>query len=181
MYVARVLEVGFVLEGSSKKLIPFGVSSAQAIFQPTMESILGGLPNVCVYLVDILVTGKSEAAHLDNLQAVLQVTGIWLKREKSPLYELLQKNKQENHNRKHSRTPITYWLAHPFWCITTHKGTASLLRCLPVWGRGSLITLDRRWHRPTNRICIEVPLASRELDKEALAIILGVKYFHQWT
>lgn len=61
-----------MLEGSLKKLIPFGVSFAPAIFQPTMESILGGLPNVCVYLVDILVTGKSEAAHLENLQAVLQ-------------------------------------------------------------------------------------------------------------
>lgn len=94
-----------MLEGSLKKLIPFGVSFAPAIFQPTM---LGGLPNVCVYLVDILVTGKSEAAHLENLQAVLQVTGIRLKREKSPLYKLLQKNKRENHNRKHSRTQITY-------------------------------------------------------------------------
>ena len=65
--------------------LPFGVSSAPAIFQRTMESILGGLPQVCVYLDDILITGDSEAAHLRNLEAVLsrlETAGIRLKREK---------------------------------------------------------------------------------------------------
>ncbi len=50
-----------------------------------METILRGLPNVCVYLDDILVTGKSEAAHLHNLEAVLtrpEDAGARLKREK---------------------------------------------------------------------------------------------------
>ena len=47
--------------------LPFGVTAAPAIFQRTMESLLGGLPHVCIYLDDILVTGESEAAHLQNL------------------------------------------------------------------------------------------------------------------
>ena len=52
--------------------LPFGVASAPAIFQRTMETILRGLPHVCVYLDDILVTGESEAAHISNLAAVLK-------------------------------------------------------------------------------------------------------------
>ena len=65
--------------------LPFGVASAPAIFQRTMESILRGLPHVCVYLDDILVTGKSEEAHIHNLTTVLErleSAGIRLKREK---------------------------------------------------------------------------------------------------
>ena len=52
--------------------LPFGVSAALSIFQRTMESILQGLPGVCVYLDDILVKDKTEEEHLTNLSAVLQ-------------------------------------------------------------------------------------------------------------
>ena len=65
--------------------LPFGVAAAPAIFQRTMESLLGGLPHVCVYLDDILVTGESEAAHLRNLVVVLEhleSAGIRLKHQK---------------------------------------------------------------------------------------------------
>ena len=44
--------------------LPFGVSSAPAIFQRAMDSILQGIPNVICYLDDILVTGRSEREHL---------------------------------------------------------------------------------------------------------------------
>ena len=43
--------------------LPFGVSSAPAIFQRTMETLLRGLPGVAVYLDDILVTGKTTEEH----------------------------------------------------------------------------------------------------------------------
>ena len=65
--------------------LPFGVAAAPAIFQRTMESLLGDLPHVCIYLDDILVTGESESAHLRNLAAVLErlaASGVRLKREK---------------------------------------------------------------------------------------------------
>ena len=39
--------------------LPFGVSSAPAIFQRTIEDILHSIPNVAVYIDDILVTGSS--------------------------------------------------------------------------------------------------------------------------
>lgn len=48
--------------------LPFGIASAPGIFQRTMESILSGIPNVVVYLDDILVTGPTEEAHLATLE-----------------------------------------------------------------------------------------------------------------
>ena len=68
--------------------LPFGVAAAPAIFQRTMESLLGDLSHVCIYLDDILVTGESETAHLRNLAAVLErleSAGARLKREKCSL------------------------------------------------------------------------------------------------
>ena len=65
--------------------LPFGVASAPAIFQRTMEATLQGLPMVCVYLDDILVSGKTEQEHLANLHEVLtrlESAGLRLKREK---------------------------------------------------------------------------------------------------
>ena len=50
--------------------LPFGVSSTPAIFQRAMETLLQGIPNVCVYLDDILVTSSSPATHLKNLEHV---------------------------------------------------------------------------------------------------------------
>ena len=65
--------------------LPFGVSCAPAVFQKTMETLLQGIPGVCSYLDDILVTGNTEAEHLDNLGSVLRKlksAGMRLKREK---------------------------------------------------------------------------------------------------
>ena len=61
--------------------LPFGVASAPAIFQRTME----GIPHVAVYLDDILVRGEDEADHLKNLFEVLsrlEEAGLGLKRSK---------------------------------------------------------------------------------------------------
>ena len=65
--------------------LPFGVSSAPAIFQRTMESILQGLDQVAVYIDDILITGRSEEEHLKVLDEVLQrleKAGMRLKKSK---------------------------------------------------------------------------------------------------
>ena len=65
--------------------LPFGITSAPAIFQQTMEKILQGLSGVTVYIDDILVTGRNDEEHLVALEAVLQQLseyGLRLKREK---------------------------------------------------------------------------------------------------
>ena len=49
-----------------------------------MEAILRDLPHVSIYPDDILVTGESEATHLQNLSAVLErlkAAGVRLKQE----------------------------------------------------------------------------------------------------
>ena len=70
---------------------PFGISSASssasasAIFQPIMENLLVNVPNVSVYLDDILVTGKDFQDHLHTLDRVLhllEAAGLTLKKEK---------------------------------------------------------------------------------------------------
>ena len=65
--------------------LPFGVASAPGIFQRTMDSLMQGLPGVVCYLDDILVTGKTNEEHRDNLEKVLQrleEAGVRLKKEK---------------------------------------------------------------------------------------------------
>ena len=65
--------------------LPFGVSSAPAIFQRSMETLLRGLNGVSVYLDDILVTGSTHENHLHNLAAVLEQieqAGLRLNRSK---------------------------------------------------------------------------------------------------
>ena len=65
--------------------LPFGVSSAPAIFQRMMAGLLQGTPNVTVYMDDILIAGKTEQDHLAILEKMLsrlQNAGIWLKRSK---------------------------------------------------------------------------------------------------
>ena len=65
--------------------LPFGIASAPAVFQRTLESIIGNIPGVAIYLDDILVCGRSKQEHDDRLRAVLgslSKAGLRLKREK---------------------------------------------------------------------------------------------------
>ena len=65
--------------------LPFGVASAPGIFQRVMESLLSGIPGVVVYIDDILVTGRTEEAHLAALDEVLKrlsSAGLRLKKNK---------------------------------------------------------------------------------------------------
>ena len=64
--------------------LPFGVVSAPAICQRTMDSILQGLPHVCVYLDNILITGSTEEAQIKILKEVLHwlnKAGVHLKQK----------------------------------------------------------------------------------------------------
>ena len=53
------------------KRLPFGIASAPAVFQRTMENLLRDIPCVSVYLDDIVVTEKSLEDHIKNLEEVL--------------------------------------------------------------------------------------------------------------
>ena len=65
--------------------MPFGITSAPAIFQRTMDNLLQGLKRVVVYIDDILITGESDEEHLATLNEVLsrlETAGVRLKRKK---------------------------------------------------------------------------------------------------
>ena len=47
------------------------MASTPSIFQKTMDTILQGMNGVICYLDDILISGKTEEEHLDNLRRVL--------------------------------------------------------------------------------------------------------------
>ena len=54
--------------------LPYGVSSAPTIFQRTLEGLLKDLPNVVVYIDDLLVTEQNVEEH-DKLLAILYFKG----------------------------------------------------------------------------------------------------------
>ena len=50
----------------------YGISPAPSIWQRTIDTILQGLPGVQCILDDMIITGKNDAEHLQNLERVLQ-------------------------------------------------------------------------------------------------------------
>ena len=71
------------------KRLPFGVASATAIFQRTIEGILKGMPFTVVRVDDILVSGMDDMDHLQNVHEILQRlerAGLRAKREKCDFF-----------------------------------------------------------------------------------------------
>ena len=67
------------------KRLPFGVSSAPAIFQQVMDQVIQGLQGTACYIDDLLITGCTKEEHLKNLEAVLkriEEYGFCIKKEK---------------------------------------------------------------------------------------------------
>lgn len=70
--------------------LPFGITSAPAVFQRAMDQILSGLSGVQCYLDDILITGKTDEDHLKNLDATLQRLqgyGLRVRRSKCAFFQ----------------------------------------------------------------------------------------------
>lgn len=65
--------------------LSFGYSSAPALFQQTLETLLAGIPGVGVFLDDVVVSGADAGSHNTALRAVLsrlQTAGLRVNREK---------------------------------------------------------------------------------------------------
>jgi transposase InsO family protein len=70
--------------------LPFGVSTAPAIFQCVMDQILQGIPKTNCYLDDILVGGSSKEECEENLRAVierLRKFNVQINRKKCQLFK----------------------------------------------------------------------------------------------
>jgi len=55
-----------------QNVLPFGISSAPGYFQQVMDDITSDLPGVAVYLDDILRSGATAEAHLQNVRRLLE-------------------------------------------------------------------------------------------------------------
>lgn len=53
------------------KRLPFGIKTAGAIFQKTIETILKDIPNCINFMDDIVITGKDMQGHIKTLKLVL--------------------------------------------------------------------------------------------------------------
>ena len=51
--------------------LPFGISTAPALWQKAMAQVLQGLSGVICFIDDILVTGHTREEHKENLHKVL--------------------------------------------------------------------------------------------------------------
>ncbi|KHJ77539.1 reverse transcriptase, partial [Oesophagostomum dentatum] len=65
--------------------LPFGVKSAPGMFQQIMDAMICGLEGVAAYLDDVIVTGRTDAEHRQNLEALfrrIQEYGFHVRMEK---------------------------------------------------------------------------------------------------
>lgn len=52
--------------------LAFGIASAPAIWQRTIDQVLEGIPGIQCILDDMVITGSTDQEHLENLEAVLK-------------------------------------------------------------------------------------------------------------
>ncbi len=234
--------------------MPFGVLSAPAIFQRTIENILQGIPRVSVYLDDILVTGNTETKHLKNLDKVLSRLQVGARLKKQKCYFMLPSVEHLGHvisekgiqptdkkvqaihaapiptnqsqlksflglinyyckflpNFSHTLAPLYRLLQTKVpWCwkeeqqkafdtakkqlitnqiLVHYDPSKSILLACDAYPYGLGAVLSHRMEGGEERP-IAFPSRSlapaeknySQLEKEALAIIFGVKHFHQYT
>ena len=70
--------------------LPFGISTAPAIWQKAMSQVLQGIPGVVYFIDDILVTGHTRQEHEANLRRVLERIreyGLHLKKSKCLFFQ----------------------------------------------------------------------------------------------
>ena len=124
-----------------------------------MENLLQGIPRVCVYLDDILVTGLTEEEHLANLAQVLtrlETAGMRLKCEKcafmlgsaSYLGHVISKEGLSTGTLKakaivDAPDPKDLSVLHSFWAWSTTTGNFFQISRL-LWLHSTIYTISRQ-------------------------------------
>ncbi|XP_057694352.1 uncharacterized protein K02A2.6-like isoform X2 [Corythoichthys intestinalis] len=163
--------------------LPFGITSAPALFQRAMDQILSGLPGVQCYLDDILCTGSNDEEHLRNLDAVfkrLRQYGLRVRKEKCeflrPSVEYLgHVIDHEGLHKAPSKTKAIVDAPAPenLACDASPYGVGAVLS--HVFPNG-----DERPIAFASRTLNKAESNYAQLEREALSIIFGVRKFHQY-
>ncbi|XP_072142311.1 uncharacterized protein [Dermacentor andersoni] len=152
--------------------LPFGVSAAPAIFQRFMETTLSGLPGVCVYLDDIIVTGATAQEHKDRLASVFQ--------------RLAQANLRLCKSKCQFGVAEVKFLGHRIDAAGIHTSeekveaivkapapTSAVLAQLDSQGREAPIAIASRTLGAAER-------NYAQLDREGLAVVFAATHFHKY-
>lgn len=70
--------------------LPFGISSAPEYFHSAITKLFEGIPNIIIYIDDILIFGKTKKEHDEALQAVFdraREIGLKFNKSKTKLYQ----------------------------------------------------------------------------------------------
>ncbi|XP_054260272.1 uncharacterized protein K02A2.6-like [Macrosteles quadrilineatus] len=141
--------------------LPYGLSSAPALFQAAMDKIIGGLPGTVAYLDDLLVGGSSREEALTRLEHVLQrLQSYGVKQSKQWVL---------------STDVLVHYDVHKpliLTCDASPRGVGAVLSHLidgvekPIaFASKSLSASEKNYS---------------QLHKEALALVFGVKKFHKY-
>ena len=109
-----------------------------------MENILQGIPQVTVYLDDILIAGRTEAEHLTHLEMVLtRLRQAGLRNKCSFTVKAVEY--------------LGHAIAAHVRCIGTlwpQVGTCPVMWFILLWCQHSTLSLHARWHQKTGWVCL---------------------------
>ncbi|CAB4022196.1 Hypothetical predicted protein, partial [Paramuricea clavata] len=152
----------------------FGITSAPAIWQRTMDQILEGTSGISCILDDMIVTGKSDAEHMANLEEVLRRL----------YHHRLRANKSKCEFFKEKITFCGHDINSEDLHKTTNK-TAAMVNVPRPQRIGAVLShvMADGTERPiafASRSLSKVERNYAQIDKEALATVWGVKKFHNY-
>ncbi|XP_062609940.1 uncharacterized protein K02A2.6-like [Saccostrea cucullata] len=174
------------------KRLPYGISSAPALWQRTIEQVLQNIPSTQVIIDDIIVTGRNDEEHLHNLKLVLdrlQSYGLHVNLQKSgPLIELLNKGTKWGWNSKRDRAFNEIKdaiFSDKVLCHYDAKLPLKLTADASPYGMWSVLShvFPDGSERPIAYASRTLNLAEKaysQNDKEALALYWGVRKFNSY-
>ncbi|GBP59580.1 Uncharacterized protein K02A2.6 [Eumeta japonica] len=159
----------------------FGLSSAPAIFQKTMERILAGIEGICIFLDDFLISGRNKDTHRKRLNEVLnrlQEAGPFARFAKMGakwMWSEAHQSAFETVKRAlESELALAHYDPRLSTVLTVDASPTGLGRVgAAAGGRLREVAFASRALTPSERVYSQI-------QKEATAIIFGVKKFHQY-
>ena len=167
----------------------FGITSAPAIWQRSMDQVLEGVKGTSCILDDMIITGKDDDEHFKNLEEVLkrlEQHGLRAKKEKCQFFQEKitycghEVDKHGLHKTKEKVNAVVNAL------VLTHYNPNLPLKLAcdasPV-GIGAVLShiIEDGTERPiafASRTLNKAERKYSQIDKEALALVWGVKKFH---